>query len=198
MVRHFVQSLPARHGQPALHATYVTVARGDTLSGIAAAHGVSWPRLWAGNRSVLGSDPDAITPGQVLRIAHLPAYAAFPGSPAPASSSPPAQQPETPDVRTVTAPPASSQPVSGSPITPGSSFEQCVISRESGGNAQVMNSSQHYGLYQFSASTWAAYGGNPGDFGHASPAQQQQVFRTAMSHPGGASNWSPYDGCPAP
>jgi hypothetical protein len=49
----------------------------------------------------------------------------------------------------------------------GSSFQQCVISRESGGNAQVMNSSGHYGLYQFSASTWAAARGNPADFGHA-------------------------------
>jgi hypothetical protein len=30
-----------------------------------------------------------------------------------------------------------------------------------------MNSSGHYGLYQFSASTWAAARGNPADFGHA-------------------------------
>lgn len=75
-----------------------------------------------------------------------------------------------------------------------SGFQACVISRESGGNSQVMNSSGHYGLYQFSASTWQAYGGSAADFGHASVAEQNQVFATAMAQ-GGQSNWSPYDGC---
>lgn len=76
-----------------------------------------------------------------------------------------------------------------------SSFQQCVIARESGGNSQVMNSTGHYGLYQFSESTWVAYGGNAASFGNASVAQQNQVFARAMATPGGASNWSPYDGC---
>jgi soluble lytic murein transglycosylase-like protein len=75
-----------------------------------------------------------------------------------------------------------------------SSFQACVIAAESGGNPQVMNSSGHYGLYQFSASTWAEYGGNPADFGDASVAEQNQVFDNAMAA-GGASNWSLYDGC---
>jgi hypothetical protein len=69
-----------------------------------------------------------------------------------------------------------------------------VVSRESGGQAQIMNYSGHYGLYQFSASTWAAYGGNPADFGHASVAEQNQVFASALAR-GGQSNWAPYDGC---
>jgi len=77
---------------------------------------------------------------------------------------------------------------------PGGSFGQCVIARESGGQAQVMNATGHYGLYQFSASTWAAYGGSPADFGHASVAEQNQVFANAMAQ-GGQSNWSAYDGC---
>jgi hypothetical protein len=74
------------------------------------------------------------------------------------------------------------------------SFERCVIARESGGNSQVMNGSGHYGLYQFSASTWRAYGGSSGSFGHASVATQKRVFDNAMAQ-GGQSNWSPYDGC---
>jgi hypothetical protein len=74
------------------------------------------------------------------------------------------------------------------------SYEACVIARESGGNSQVMNSSGHYGLYQFSASTWQAYGGSSADFGHASAAEQQRVFHNAIAQ-GGQSNWSPYDGC---
>jgi hypothetical protein len=57
-----------------------------------------------------------------------------------------------------------------------------------------MNASGHYGLYQFSASTWAEYGGNPADFGDASVAEQNQVFDNAIAA-GGASNWSLYDGC---
>ena len=77
----------------------------------------------------------------------------------------------------------------------GGAFQQCVIRRESGGQSQVMNASGHYGLYQFSAATWAAYGGNPASFGHASVAQQNQVFANAMATPGGANNWGPYDGC---
>jgi hypothetical protein len=82
----------------------------------------------------------------------------------------------------------------GSSVTPGSSFEACVISRESGGNAQVMNASQHWGLYQFSESTWEAYGGSAADFGRASASVQRRVFLNAIAQ-GGQSNWSPYDGC---
>jgi LysM repeat protein len=77
---------------------------------------------------------------------------------------------------------------------PGGAFGRCVVSRESGGQAQIMNTSGHYGLYQFSASTWAAYGGNPADFGNASVAEQNQVFANALGQ-GGESNWAPYDGC---
>jgi hypothetical protein len=76
----------------------------------------------------------------------------------------------------------------------GSGFQSCVISRESGGNSQVMNGSGHYGLYQFSEGTWEAYGGSASSFGNASVAQQNQVFNTAISQ-GGESNWSAYDGC---
>jgi resuscitation-promoting factor RpfB len=75
-----------------------------------------------------------------------------------------------------------------------SSFQSCVIARESGGNAQVMNASGHYGLYQFSYATWVAYGGSPASFGHASVAEQNQVFDNAIAA-GGQSNWSAYDGC---
>jgi hypothetical protein len=57
-----------------------------------------------------------------------------------------------------------------------------------------MNSTGHYGLYQFSASTWVAYGGNPATFGTAGIYEQNQVFINALAA-GGQSNWSPYDGC---
>ena len=56
-----------------------------------------------------------------------------------------------------------------------------------------MNSSGHYGLYQFSEGTWEAYGGSR-QLGNASVAEQNQVFANALAQ-GGQSNWSAYDGC---
>lgn len=47
--------------------TYV-VKPGDTLSGIAAVRGTSWPALYAKNRGVVGTDPDLIHPGQRLSL----------------------------------------------------------------------------------------------------------------------------------
>ena len=74
------------------------------------------------------------------------------------------------------------------------SMERCIIRAESGGNSQVMNSSGHYGLYQFSYSTWVGSGGSGGSFGHASVAEQQRVFHNAVAARG-YSDWTPYDGC---
>src|SRR5215468_1507708 len=53
-------------GQPA--PVRYTVAAGDSLSGIAAALAVrgGWPALYAANRRVVGSDPNAIHPGTVI------------------------------------------------------------------------------------------------------------------------------------
>jgi hypothetical protein len=76
----------------------------------------------------------------------------------------------------------------------GGSFGTCVRSRESGGNYQAWNAAGYYGAYQFSASTWAAYGGSAASFGHASPAEQDRVFSNALAR-GGQSSWAPYDGC---
>ncbi|WP_416485686.1 transglycosylase family protein [Streptomyces sp. CL12] len=42
------------------------VREGDTLSGIAARHGVGWHHLYEANRSVIGTDPDLIVPGTHL------------------------------------------------------------------------------------------------------------------------------------
>jgi hypothetical protein len=93
-----------------------------------------------------------------------------------------------------TAGPATGSDTAASGATPGGAFGACVIARESGGNPQVMNSTGHYGLYQFSESTWVKYGGSAADFGHASVAEQNQVFANALAA-GGESNWAPYDGC---
>ncbi|MEU2792977.1 transglycosylase family protein [Streptomyces sp. NPDC007100] len=45
-----------------------TVRQGDTLSRIAAAHGVGWRQLYAANQAVIGGDPHLIVPGQRLTV----------------------------------------------------------------------------------------------------------------------------------
>jgi hypothetical protein len=139
-----------------------------------------WPVLYWANHSRI-QDATAIQAGQVLVVPVKPAKIPSPPSvPVPA----PAAAPQG----------AAPVQVAGTYTGANGSFQACVIAAESGGNSQVMNSSGHYGLYQFSASTWAEYGGNPADFGHATVAEQNQVFENAMAA-GGASNWAPYDGC---
>lgn len=176
--------------KPAPHKTWktYTVRPGDTLSAIAIRFHVDRFNLAADNKIHMYA---ILTPGEVLKLprpgekAHAPmamqapttaAYTSTFTSAAPVQSASPA--------------PAATVAVSGSM----SSFEQCVISRESGGNPQVMNGSGHWGLFQFSESTWIAYGGSPGAFGNGSAAVQEQVFANAMAR-GGQSNWAPYDGC---
>ncbi|HEY1705799.1 MAG TPA: transglycosylase family protein [Trebonia sp.] len=179
-----------------------TVKSGDSLSAIAQnLYGDSayWTAIyWANDKAIKYAND--IETGQALTIPAKPS--SVPGAPSELSAPAPApvQQPVQQSSTTQSAPVEQSASVSDASDTASvstsgdGSFQACVISRESGGDSQVMNSSGHYGLYQFSASTWAAYGGNPADFGDASAAEQNQVFDNAVSQ-GGESNWSAYDGC---
>ena len=175
-------------------ASWYTVKAGDSLSVIAerSYHNQNaWPVLYWANRSRIHW-ANVIEPGQVLRIPVKPARIPDPPAllgPAPA----PVAETAVPEATPASATAQGAADVSSS-ATPGGSFAQCVIARESGGQSQVMNGTGHYGLYQFSASTWAAYGGSPADFGHASVSEQNQVFNNAIAS-GGQSNWSAYDGC---
>jgi LysM repeat protein len=181
-----VSQRQAGSGQP----SWYTVKAGDSLSAIAARayhDQKAWPVLYWANRGKIHW-ANTIEPGQVLRIPVKPArIPAPPGQLGPA----PAVETAAPSAAPVYAQGAAAVSSAGAG---GSSFQQCVIARESGGNSQVMNATGHYGLYQFSASTWAAYGGNPADFGNASASEQNAVFDNAVAS-GGQSNWSAYDGC---
>jgi LysM repeat protein len=189
-----------------------TVRSGDSLSAIAGRYyhnPDAWPVLFWANHSHIHW-ANQIQAGQVLNVPVKPArIPAAPGQlgPAPAPAPAPAAASGTASNATASYAPEQAAPAQAAPVQQAApaassysggaaagSFGQCVIARESGGNAQVMNSSGHYGLYQFSASTWAAYGGNPASFGNASAAQQNQVFANAIAQ-GGQSNWSAYDGC---
>jgi nucleoid-associated protein YgaU len=62
------------------------VQPGDTLSGIADSFGIAWGDLYAANTDVIGSDPNLIQPGVVLRVpGTAPAPAPEP-TPAPANT----------------------------------------------------------------------------------------------------------------
>ena len=187
-----------------------TVQAGDSLSSIAGHlyhNASSWPVLYWDNRGQV-QWADIIRIGQVLRVpaepARIPAPPVQLGPPPPPAvhttavyrprHSSPAAAP-APQPAQVQAPPPAPPPAStSSGGWPGGAFGNCVVERESGGNPDVWNASGHWGLYQFSASTWAAYGGPPSEFGNASVAEQEQVFMNAMAQ-GGEDNWAPYDGC---
>ena len=49
-----------------------TVKSGDTLSGIGSKYGISWQKIYNANKSIIGSNPNRIYPGQTLTI---PGYA---------------------------------------------------------------------------------------------------------------------------
>jgi LysM repeat protein len=173
------------------------VKSGDTLASIAQHlyyRSDYWPVLYWANHSKI-KYANEIQAGQVLTVPAKPAKipsapSVLTPSPAPTTSAASYGEGYSPGSTAEAAPVQTESTYTGS----SGSFQECVIAAESGGNPQVMNSSGHYGLYQFSASTWAAYGGNPADFGDASVAEQNQVFDSAIAA-GGASNWAPYDGC---
>jgi phage tail protein X len=169
-----------------------TVRSGDSLSAIAGKvyhKQNAWTVLYWANRGTIHW-ANMITEGQVLKVPALPAK--IPAAPSQLGPAPAPAPVAAPAAASSSAPARAT--VSGSYSGASGSYQACVIARESGGNSQVMNGSGHYGLYQFSASTWAAYGGSAASFGHASVSEQNRVFNNAMAQ-GGQSNWSPYDGC---
>ena len=173
---------------------WFTVQSGDSLSSISGqvyGNSSDWPVLYYANQSKIASADD-ISVGQVLRVPTLPAT--IPAAPATESTSTSSSSTASSSASASTSTSTASQSDSTVDASDYSGFQECVIERESGGDAQVMNSSGHYGLYQFSESTWVAYGGSPSTFGDATVAEQNAVFATAMAD-GGEDNWAPYDGC---
>jgi LysM repeat protein len=178
-----------------------TVKSGDSLSTIAKhvySESAAWPVIYYANRGQI-KWANVISAGQKLTIpakpAKIPAAPSQLGPVAPAPAPVHTESaPVTHSTSTEAAPVSSSHTQAAATYNGGSGFQSCVISRESGGNSQVMNSSGHYGLYQFSESTWEAYGGSASSFGNASVSEQNQVFNNAIAQ-GGQSNWSAYDGC---
>jgi resuscitation-promoting factor RpfC len=176
----------------------VLVKAGDTLYAIAGKV-CGTPRddlALAYNNHV--ANPDQIQPGELIKIAcHAAAKAitARYGAPtrlsqrlsshAQAPAPAPGPQLDASSARVVT----QAATYSGS-----GSMQQCIISRESGGNSAAVNSSSGAGgLYQFLPSTWHALG-HSGLPENASVAEQNAAFAEEVAQ-SGYSAWGPYDGC---
>lgn len=167
-------------------AALVTVRNGDTLSGIARQDcntEADWTGIYEKNKQTIGSDYNLIKEGQKLnldcRVADVPVVTTV-------SYDHPVHYRYHHHLYV--------RPAVSGGYSVTSGFQSCVIRAESGGNPGIWNASGHYGLYQFSSSTWAAHGGNPADFGHASAGEQTQVFWNTVREDG-TSDWAPYDGC---
>lgn len=199
---HVTPAAPAALAHLAAPASY-TVRPGDTLALIAGRVCRDPADYWALAYNNDVANPDLIYAGQVFQVACQAAaqavadrYGLMGSSPVSSPVHYVSHQSDTDD-----APAPAYHHSSGAVVTSVSgtytgsnSMQQCIIARESGGNSQVVNATDHYGLYQFSYSTWEAHGGNPADFGHASVAEQNQVYANTVAQDG-YSDWSPYDGC---
>jgi LysM repeat protein len=178
---------PAAAPKSARSSSY-TVRRGDTLNKIAASrcgNAYDWSGIAAAS-----SLPDA---AQIIPGEHLTLHCAQ----APVVQRQPQQQPS----RQQGAPARSSSSYSAVAVnasrvsTAGdSSFETCVVQRESGGNPNIWNPSGHWGLFQFDLSTWVSGGGSAADFGHAGVAEQNRVFANVYAARG-TEPWAPSDHC---
>lgn len=173
---------------------WVTVRAGDTLTGIAAAHHMSWEALYATPPNFRRiSNPNLIFVGERVRIpadpsmraaqfASLHLQALAPAQPAPVqpvNAEVPAQQSAAP----------TQSDAAGPTSTAGeSSFEQCVAWRESSDTPTDPD-----GLYGILPSVWESLGYS-GTAGQASVAQQQQAFNRLYAEDG-AQPWAPSDGC---
>lgn len=71
---------------------------------------------------------------------------------------------------------------------------ECISMVENGGQYDRSSNPNHFGRYQFDMNAWVDYGGDPEDWGTASPEEQDRVFDNAMAA-GAYSRWLPYDGC---
>lgn len=168
----------------------VTVQSGQTLSEIAkdrCGNLADWTGIFAANKGKI-PDYNLIYPGQVLTVACKVAYVPQPVAVTRAVTYAPRHS--------VTQQAAVQRPVQESNVSTAGmgGYQSCVITRESGGRSQVMNSSGHYGLYQFDYGTWVSGGGSAADFGHASVTEQNRVFASVYAARG-TQPWSPSDHC---
>jgi hypothetical protein len=186
----------AHHASASAH-RWVTVQSGDTLSGIAAAHHMTWEAIYATPPNMKHlANPNLVTVGERLRIPENPKfreaqfkakYKAVLERMGAARGPDPATPAQADPARSATA----QAPASGSGgFSAGgmSSFESCVAWRESSDTPTDPD-----GLFGILPSTWQSLGYS-GTAGEASVAEQEAAFSKLYAEDG-TQPWAPYDGC---
>lgn len=175
-----IEELPAEQtvqAEAALPApVIVTVARGDSLSAIAKAHGITVQRLYDANDGI--QNPDIIHSGQQLRIPLADEVLAARAMPAAVTK--PAVKPaaaRTTARRVVTSAPA---------VTDGSIWD-ALARCESGGNWAINTGNGYYGGLQFTASTWRAVGGQ--GLPHQNSREEQILRGQILQQRSGWGQW---------
>ena len=153
----------------ALAQTTYTIASGDTLAGIAAAHGVDYRDIVAANDSI--TDPDVIIAGDTITI---------PGADAAAPAS--AEQ---------SAPEPAPQPEPAPAVAEGSVWD-ALAACESGGDWSINTGNGYYGGLQFSESSWHAVGGTGLPLEHSRETQIEMGKRLQA-----AQGWGAWPACSA-
>jgi LysM domain len=175
---------------------WVTVQRGQTLTGIARAHHISWDAL-------VGTPPNTrhlhypytLVAGEHLRIPADPKlraqeYRAWRAGQRAKAAVAARAAAEAKARAAAAAKQQAAASTASQPLTAGmSSYEQCVAWRESGDNPQASSA----GLFGILPSTWAELG-YPGTAGEASVALQKVAFQRLYAEYG-TQPWSPSDGC---
>ena len=172
---------------------WVTVRRGESLSGLAAAHHMTWQAVYATPPNFRHiADPNRLRAGQRLRLPDDPKMRAAEFSKrfkaVQRRMRAEARRNAAPAPRNTGTTGTAGAPTGGS-ITAGmSAFEACVAWRESGNTPTDPD-----GLFGILPSTWASLGYS-GTAGQASVAVQEQAFSKLYAQYG-TSPWAPYDGC---
>lgn len=83
---------------------------------------------------------------------------------------------------------------SSSGVRASGSTAACIGRVENGGDYGRSSNPTHFGKYQYSYETWIRHGGNPEDWGTASPEEQERVFAEGTAKYG-YGDWTPYDSC---
>jgi len=166
-----------------------TIVSGDTLWALGLRFGRTWSALASWNHI---PNPNLIYVGNVLTIPP----ASF-NTPAPVIPSTPVhsqynyapmkQQVSTPVLHSRTSYVAPTAP-SGGGSGGYTGIWACIAQHESGGNVHINTGNGYYGGLQFTAQTWAAYGGQ-GSAADASAAEQMAVANRVVAANGGYGAW---------
>ncbi len=156
------------------------VAKGDTLSKIAAAHGTTWRRLFDANESI--ADPNVINPGEKIRVP-LPDEQL-------ASRPLPAPLPAKTARREVSAGKPTPVQQTSAPAVADDSVWDALARCESGGNWAINTGNGYYGGLQFLPSTWRAVGGTGLPHQHS---REEQILRGQILQ--ARSGWGQWPAC---